>query len=66
MESINITMDFRVMYGSLTNFWQSCTTNVVATLSDLSGNLVQTPASCCVSVKTVCEYVMIVKLSRCE
>ncbi len=59
-----ITMDLRVIYGSLTTFWQP-RTNVVAALGDLSANLVQTPASCCRSAKTVWEYVTIGKLSRC-
>ncbi len=55
----------RVIYGSLTTFWQS-RTNVVATFSDLCAKLIQTPASFCWSAKTVCEYATIGKLSRCE
>ena len=35
-------------------------------MSDLSANFMQTPASCCGSVKTVCKYLTIEKLSGCE
>ncbi len=44
--------DGLVSYLRFINDHLTIVTNVVATLSDISANLVQTPASCCGSVKT--------------